>query len=320
MELRHLRYFVAVAEELHFRRAAERLHVAQPAVSEQVRRLEEELGVQLLGRRHQRVSLTPAGDVFLVEAQRVLEQADRARRAAIRTGDQARGRLRVGHLPDAVPSALPRALGRFTTTTPGVEVVLETYPSAELVERVRDRQLDAAVVCLPAPVDGLRVTVLDEEGVVVALGESHPAAGAVMIRPHQLERTPLLLMARTTNPAFFDCVITAWREAGVAAAPMEVTVPNLEHLLLAVAAGAGAALLPGSAAQRYATAGVRFVPLAPPSPTCEVVVISHPDHTGIATSAFLQLAHAESSRAGENEHSLALRGMSVGYGAAAAGS
>jgi DNA-binding transcriptional LysR family regulator len=308
MELRHLRYFVAVAEELHFRRAAERLGIAQPAISEQVHKLEEELGVQLLERTHRRVSLTPAGDVFLVEARRVLEQAERARRAVIRTGDHANGRLRVGHLPDAVPPALPRTLGRFAMATPGVEVALETHPSLDLIERVRERQLDAAVICLPAPVSGLRVTTLGEEGVAVALGDTHPAAGGLVISPRQLRHTPLLVMARSTNPAFFDGLISAWRNAGVAAAPVEVAVPNLEHLLLAVAAGAGAALVPASAARRYATPGVRFRSLSSPSPTCEVVVISHPEHSSIATSAFLEMVHAVSAPADGVEHTVAFRG------------
>jgi DNA-binding transcriptional LysR family regulator len=292
MELRHLRYFVAVAEELHFRRAAERLHVAQPAVSQQVRKLEEDLGVQLVERTQHRVCLTPAGEVLLVEGRLVLEQAARARRAVIGARDHVDARLRIGHLPDAVPSALPRALERFAAATPGVEIVLETCPSLELVERVRDRRLDAAVVCLPAPVSGLQVTALGDEGVLVALSASHPAAGARAISPRQLEHTPLLIMARTTNPAFFDAVITAWRDAGVAAAPLEVVEPSVEHLLLAVAAGAGAALVPASIERRYATPGVLFLPLSSPCPTCPVVLISHPDNTSIVTSAFLQLTRA----------------------------
>jgi DNA-binding transcriptional LysR family regulator len=288
MDLRHLRYFVAVAEELHFRRAAERLHVAQPAVSEQVRRLEEDLGVQLL-ERTPRVALTPAGDAFLTEARRVLQQADRARQAAVGARDHTDGRLRVGHLPDAVPPALPRLLARFALTIPGVDVLLETCPSHELVELVRDRRLDAAVVCLPAPVHGLRVTPFGSEGVTVALHESHPAARAAAIGPHQLTGVPLLVLARPMNPAFFDGLVSAWHEAGVASQLVEVTEPNLEHLLLAVAAGSGAALLPESARGRYAAPGVRFLPLTP-SPRCDVALISHPEPASIATSAFLQLA------------------------------
>src|SRR5215218_302924 len=99
MELRHLRYFVAVAEELHFRRAAERLHVAQPAVSEQVRKLEAELGVRLLNRNHRGVALTDAGAAMLDEARRVLVQADVAQRAARAANERAIGRLRIGYLP-----------------------------------------------------------------------------------------------------------------------------------------------------------------------------------------------------------------------------
>jgi DNA-binding transcriptional LysR family regulator len=305
MELRHLRYFVAVAEELHFRRAAERLHVAQPAVSQQVRRLEEELGVQLLERTQHRVGLTPAGEVLLVEGRLVLEQAARAQRAVIGARDHVDGRLRIGHLPDAVPPALPRALERFAAATPGVEIVLETCPSLELIERVRDRRLDAAVVCLPAPVSGLRMTTLGNEGVVVALGESHPAAGVLAISPHQLEGTPLLMMARTTNPAFFDTVLRAWRDAGVAVTPTEVAEPSPEHLLLAVAAGLGAALVPASTEQRYATPGVLFLPLSSPSPTCPVVLISHPEHTSMATSSFLQMTRAVSTPVREVELTVA---------------
>lgn len=299
MDLRHLRYFIAVAEELHFRRAAERLQVAQPAVSEQVRKLEDDLGVRLLDRTP-RVALTSAGEAFLIEARRVLHQADQARRAALGAGCHIDGRLRVGHLCDAVPLALPRLLAGFAAASPGVDVVLETCPSLELVERVSDQRLDAAVVCLPAPISGLRVTPFAEERMVVALHESHPAAGADWIEPHQLQGRPVLVMTRATNPAFFDGVITVWRAAGVAARLVEVSEPNLEHLLLAVAAGAGAALVPESARRRYAVAGVRFLPLAS-SPRCEAVLISHPEPASIATSAFLQLARAASHPAREAE-------------------
>src|SRR6478672_9091875 len=113
MELRRLRYFVAVAEELHFRRAAANLHLAQPALSQQVRKLELELGVDLLHRNKRSVALTQAGTVFLDEARRVLRYADEAARTARDAGSGAAGRLRVGHLADAVPVALPRVIAGF---------------------------------------------------------------------------------------------------------------------------------------------------------------------------------------------------------------
>jgi DNA-binding transcriptional LysR family regulator len=104
-------------------------------------------------------------------------------------------------------------------------------------------------------------------------------------------------MSRATNPAFFDGLITAWREAGVAPTPVEMSVPNLEHLLLAAAAGAGAALVPESTARRYAISGVRFLTLSPPARPCTVVILTRPDNTKFATSAFLRLAQLVSTPA-----------------------
>src|SRR4051812_155450 len=151
MELRHLRYFVAVAEELHFRRAAERLHVAQPAVSEQVRKLEEELGVRLLNRTQRSVSLTGPGAAMLQEARRVLQQADRAQAAARAAGEAEAMGLRIGYLPGALPASVPQALQDLATSMPLADVSLETGGARSLIQEVADGRVDAAVVSLPAP-------------------------------------------------------------------------------------------------------------------------------------------------------------------------
>ena len=119
MELRHLRYFVAVAEELHFRRAAERLHVAQPAVSEQVRKLEQELGVRLFDRTQRSVSLTTAGLALLEEARHVLRHAEVAQQAARNARDHATMRLRIGYLSDSLPASVPRALRHLAGSARG---------------------------------------------------------------------------------------------------------------------------------------------------------------------------------------------------------
>lgn len=289
MTLRRLRYFVAVAEELHFRRAAERLHVAKPALSEQLRKLEGELGVPLLTRTHDGVMLTDAGAAMLEEAKHVLRQAAVAQHAAREAHERAIGHLRVGYLLDALPAAVPEALQGFTAAVPGIRVLLETGGTRSLIEDVREERLDVAVICLPAPTSGLRVQSLGEEGIVAAVPDSHPHAAEHQIALKTLVDTPLVQLPRTINPAFYDSVISACNEAGIAPALVEISEPGIEPVLLAVASGAGVALLPASAATRYRTPGVRFHPLAPPSPACEVAIVARvqPDTT---TTAFLRLA------------------------------
>jgi DNA-binding transcriptional LysR family regulator len=274
MELRHLRYFVAVAEELHFRRAAERLHVAQPAVSEQVRKLEAEIGVLLLNRNHRSVSLTEAGAAMLVEARRVLRQADVATRVAKQTVERAAGRLRVGYTPDSVPASLSRALQRFTTAAPGIDLALEVGTSQSLIDDVREGRLDAAAVCLPAVTAGLRVTSVAREGAVAAVPLMHRFADLDEIDIEDLTDSNLLLMPRVVNPAFYDGVVAACRAAGFSPTLHESEEPRVEHLLMGVALGRGIALAPASAADRYAFTGVRFVPLAGGAAACDVAIVA----------------------------------------------
>jgi DNA-binding transcriptional LysR family regulator len=289
MELRHLRYFVAVAEELHFRRAAERMHVAQPAISEQIRKLEAELGVQLLLRNHRRVALTPAGAAFLDEARRVLGQAEFARRAACEASDRAIGQLRIGYLPDVLPASVPRLLRRFAAAAPRVRVTLETGAARQLLEDVRSERIDLAVVCLPAPVNGLRVVPIGTELTVAAVPEDHPCANEREISLAGLAHTSLVQLARRVNPAFYDGVLGACRAAGIAPSLVEIVEPAVEQVLLAVAAGTGIALLPASTNARFATPGVRFKPLAPPAPVHEIAIVAHPD-AGTSVAAFMWLA------------------------------
>jgi DNA-binding transcriptional LysR family regulator len=289
MELRHLKYFVAVAEELHFRRAAERLHVAQPAVSEQIRKLEAELGVQLFIRDQRSVALTPAGSAMLVEARHVLRQADEARRAAREASEHTLGRLRLGYLPDAVPRALPRLLRRFAAVAPGIDVTLQTGAARRLLEDVREQRIDLALVCLPAPLTGLRAVTVAHERAVVAVPEGHPCAGQAEIALSGLANTRLVQLARPINPAFYDGVLGACRAAGIAPSLIEIPEPAVDHVLLAVACGSGVAVLPASVEARFAAPGVRFIPLAPPVPTYEVAIVARPE-PNTTTAAFLRLA------------------------------
>jgi DNA-binding transcriptional LysR family regulator len=288
MELRHFRYFVAVAEELHFRRAAERLHVAQPAVSEQVRKLEEELGVRLFDRTPRSVSLTDAGAAMLDEARRVLRQAEVARMAARNACEQATTRLRIGHLPDALPSRVSRAMQQFATSTPNVEISLETGPAVRLIGEVRAERLDAAVIGLPAPTSGLRATSAGAQRVLAALPVTHPHAVGPPVSLERLAPGRLVALPSDTNPALHSTVVSVCREAGLSPAFVEVAEARVEHALLAVASGAGIALLPESTAERHVAPGVRFIPLEAAEAAFASVVVTRPDTENLATAGFLR--------------------------------
>jgi DNA-binding transcriptional LysR family regulator len=289
MELRHLRYFVAVAEELHFRRAAERLHIAQPAVSEQVRKLEAELGVRLLDRNQRSVSLTVSGTAFLEEARRVLDQAERAVRAARRARTDVIGRLRLGYLVDALPVAVPRALRRFAAAAPAIDVQLERDSCRRLLADVGSGQLDAAVVCLPAPLAGLRANVFDQETTVAAMADVHACAGEEIIALGLLRHTPIMVLAREVNPAFHDAIVAECWRTGAAPALVQTASRTIGELLLGVTSGGGIALLPSSVADRHAMPGVRFKALAAPMPTCDVALVSRPDNASAPLAAFQRI-------------------------------
>ena len=288
MELRHLRYFVAVAEELHFRRAAERLHVAQPAVSEQVRKLEDELGVRLLDRSQRSVSLTDAGAAFLTEARHVLQGAEVARVAARNARQAALHRLRVGYMPASLPVSVPRALQRLTTGVVHVQTSLQPGNPGELIDAVRADRLDAAIISLPAPTAGLRSTPLGDEHAVAALPISHRHAVSSEIRLDQMLPERIVVLAREANRAFYDAVVAACRDAGLAPTLTEMPDGHLESALLAVASGAGMAVVPASAAERHLAPGVRFVPLADPQPAVATAVVTRRDTTHLPTAAFLR--------------------------------
>jgi DNA-binding transcriptional LysR family regulator len=278
MELRHLRYFVAVGEELHFRRAAERLHVAQPAVSEQVRKLEQELGVKLFDRTQRSVALTPAGAAMLEEARRVLRHAEVAQQAARSAGERATMRLRVGYLADSLPASVTRALRCVAASSPAVDIDLETGPALRLIEELRAHRLDAVVTALPAPTSGLRTTLIGEQRAVAVLPAGHRDAFSPAV----------VILPRDANPAFHNAVVAMCRAAGLAPTLVETAEPRVEHALLSVATGAGMALVPESAAERYAAPGVRFVPLAGAEPAFQTAVLTRPDTDSVPTRRFLE--------------------------------
>ena len=287
MELRHLRCFVAVAEELHFRRAAERLHVAQPAVSEQIRKLEQEIGVRLLERSHRMVELTPPGAAMLVEARRVLRQADVAIRVARNTRDKAKLRLRVGYLPDSLPEAVPRGIRQLVKTAPNVDVQLEAGELLPLIRDLRMERLDAVIGSVPAPTDGLRVTPLGFQDVISAVPTGHSQATNSALVIAWVGRGPFIVPRREANPAFNSAVVAMCHAAGIA--PAFVEADSADQALLSVAGGAGIALLPNSVTERHTGSGVRFLPVRDASAAFASVALTDPARETPATVLLLRV-------------------------------
>jgi DNA-binding transcriptional LysR family regulator len=295
MELRHLRYFVAVAEELHFRRASEKLHVAQPAISEQIRKLEQELGVRLFDRSQRGVSLTEPGAAMLDEARHVLRQAEVAARVARSARDRSARRLRVGYLPDSLPAAVPRGLRQLSRAIPNLEVELDSGHAWRMIDDLRSGRFDAVITSLPSPTDGLRVTSLGRQDAIAAVPAGHPQAvsPAVVLEWTACER--LIILPRELNPALHGAVVAMCRAAELS--PTFVEADSAEHALLGVAAGLGLALLPESVAERNVGCGIRFLPVRGAQPAFESAVLTDPAAESAVTVAFLRaLSHAAKTR------------------------
>ncbi|WP_370966304.1 LysR family transcriptional regulator [Amycolatopsis sp. cg9] len=212
MELRQLRYFVAVAEELHFGRAAERLHIVQPAVSQQVRRLERELGVPLFERTTRAVSLTEAGGRFLPHARAVLAAADRAA-DSVAEFRSAGPLVRLG-TSEGLGDRLDVLLTEFTRRAPEVPVELVHAPTAQRLQRVRDGSLDATIVRGDRPAPGLDFSLLWTDEVLVALPATHPLAESAVVPFASLASLPARLSPPERNRPLYELVVSCCREAG----------------------------------------------------------------------------------------------------------
>ncbi|MEV0445007.1 LysR family transcriptional regulator [Streptomyces spectabilis] len=261
MELRQLGYFVTVAEELHFGRAAERLHIVQSAVSQQVRRLERELGAELFDRSPRQVRLTPAGERLLPEARAVLAAAERARAAV---GARPRG-LRLGTCT-GLGEHLDRVLARFAEQTPGVQgvpVELVSVSAGERFARVADGRLDAAFVRAAEPVPGVRVVPLWRDPLVAVVPAGHPVATRAEASLADLAEAPLALTARRANPALVDLVVGACHAAGFT--PVRGPVGgSLQDTLATIGAGPAPlwTVVYASHARLLRSPRVAFVPFA----------------------------------------------------------
>ncbi|XXF76332.1 LysR family transcriptional regulator [Myxococcaceae bacterium GXIMD 01537] len=260
LDSRRLTYFIAVAELLHFRKAAERLHLAQPALSQQIRRLEEELGCQLLKRDRRRVELTPAGVALLDTGRRALVQMSHAAEAAQRTAANQVALLRVGFLSPAAFALVPDVLRRLRLAHPYIHLVLREADSVTLLEEVRQGQLDVAFVRGPIPTPGVRVDTLYEEPLVVVLPSGHRFARRARVPLAALADESFIGYPRDPVPPLHDAMMEMCGAAGFT--PSFVTEATEWYTIVSlVAAGIGLAILPESV-RTFTRRGVVYRPFA----------------------------------------------------------
>jgi DNA-binding transcriptional LysR family regulator len=285
LELRQLRYFVAVAEELHFRRAAARLHVSQPPLSQQIARLEEELGVQLLTRTRRRVELTAAGEAFLRDARVMLAELDVAVATARRIDIGQAGLLRVNFVGSALLSIVPGIVQRFRRGRPEVEIELRERSTVDQLRALSAGVIDVGLVRPPVETeDDLRAEVVLRERTVAAVPVGHPLAQLRRIPLRRLAAEPLVLFPRQQAPGFHDLLIG--RLAATGTSPQVVQyAPEMLTIIGLVAAGIGVSPVPASLAH-LALDGVTYRPLSG-APDTELVAVARAGELSPLVDAFI---------------------------------
>lgn len=285
MELRHLRYFVAVAESLHFGQAAARLQIAQPSLSHQIRQLESELQTTLLRRTKRRVELTEAGRLFLDDARDVLARADRAAVIARRIGRSDTPRLRVGVGYCMDQSDVASAVGIYNARHADVQVELKTMSVPSQLAALRDARLDVGFVRPPVTDPALRSEVVTREQLVVALPPGHRLAAKSRIPLSALAKEAFVLPPHEVVPVFHDVVLRLCREAAfIPHAPHEAD--HLQMIVAMIASGAGVGLVP-TTARKFRHHRVAYRPIDPSPDDLEISIVWRRDDASPSLSAFV---------------------------------
>lgn len=291
MELRHLRYFVAVAEELHFGRAAERLHMAQPPLSQQIRKLEDELGVQLFQRTQRRVQLTEAGQIFLQGARQMLAQAEQTVAAARRAGRGEIGSLTVGFVGSASYEILPAIMRRFHAWLPDVELILRELTTAQQVRALHEQRIQVGILRPPVASAGLAIKTFLKESLMIALPENHPLAGLPRIALSKLASERFIVFPRRLGPGLYQQIIDLCQQAGFSPQIAQEAI-QMQTILGLVASGVGVALIPASA-QPLRSDGVVYSEIEAANSFVEMAVAWREDETAPTLHVFLDAIKGE---------------------------
>ena len=289
-ELRHLRYFLAVAEELHFTRAARRLNMAQPPLSIQIRQLESLIGAKLFVRDRRTVTLTPAGAALVDGARRTLTEAERSADAARRASSGEVQTLRVGFTDSAALSVLPAIVRRFSRDHPEVRLELTEDATQAQLDAVEKERVDVALVRGPLSAKLLRTVVLLREPFIVALPAGHSLTNHRSLSVQVVAQEPIVLFPRHLAPVFHDTVVGIFRRARL---HLNVAHEAAEYQTMTslVAAGLGISIVPESVAN-LGRKGVVYRPLRGVKARAQVVAAFRADHASPPLDKFLGAARA----------------------------
>jgi len=291
LELRQLRYFVTVAEELHFGRAAARLHMTQPPLSQAIAALEDLLGAPLFLRNRRAVALSPAGSALLPEAKRMLAEADTLPELVRRAAAGEAGRLAIAFITSADYSVLPPFLRRYSERYPDVHLSLREATSDVQVEELLRGRIDAGFLIPPLPDRALAelnyLKVLDEPLILCAPAGLALPPGDAPVRLQDLPHLPLIIFPREVSPALHDAILSCWRAAGITPAVGQQAI-QMQTIVSLVSAGMGLALVPQSVSNLMRP-GVEYRALADPTPRVDTGIAWRRDNPSPVLQGFLEL-------------------------------
>jgi DNA-binding transcriptional LysR family regulator len=290
MELRHLRYFVAVADELNFTRAARRLGIAQPSLSSQMRQLETEMGTPLFRRETRGVELTDAGKLMFEEARVILAELERAKTRVARRARGETGKINIGSAGATYFHPLiPAIIREFRKEHPDVVLMPEESNTSLLLARLRAGAIDVAFVrSPPSDTDGLSFDPLVEEPIIIALPADHPLARSTSAPLSALAQEPIILFTRAINPPVYDAILGAFAHAGVSP-NLTQEAPQVPSAIPMVAAGLGVTLVPDSL-RRLHPDGVAFVAVEGPTVPADVCLAYRRTQRSAAVKNFVMVA------------------------------
>lgn len=294
MELRHLRYFLTVAEELSFTRAAERLHMAQPPLGQQIRQLEKELGVELFYRTKRRVRLTAAGEAFLEEARSALDRVETAAESARRASRGEVGTLAVGFVGSAAYDVLPEILKAFRGRYPEVEIALEELTTTQQIQALGEGRIEVGFVRPPVEEESLAVKTVLREPLVAVLPGDHPLSGSEDLPLSALKNEPFVMTPRRLGPSFYDRIVGACQNAGFSPRVVQEAI-QMQTIVGLVAGGIGVALVPASESN-LTRKGVVYKSVRDRGLEVELAAVWRPEAPSPTLLAFLEIVDEVSKK------------------------